>query len=83
MTPGQNGPQFKYVFKAYIGAISAYLLRMMGAVDMKTAAVAMSDMTPAEQHDSNQLAYILAQTFTGSSLQLVMDAESYNGMEGW
>ena len=31
--------------------------------------------------EPDQLAYILAQTVTGSSLQLVMNAEAHNGME--
>ena len=67
----------------YIGAIPTYLLRVVDAVESQTAAVAMSGMIPAEQHESRQLAYILAQTLTGSNIQLVMNAESYNGVESW
>ena len=71
------------MFKAYIVSVSAYILRMMYAVESQTAPVPMSGMTPAQQHESRQLAYILAPALTGSSPQLVMSAESYNGMESW
>ena len=56
---------------------------MMDAVESQKVPVPMSGMTPAEQYESRQLAYTLAQTLTGSSLQLVMNAEAYNGMESW
>ena len=56
---------------------------MMAAVESQTVPVPMCGMIPAEQHESRQLAYILAQTLTGSSLQLVMNAEAYNGMKSW
>ena len=81
MTPGQNGLSSS-TWSTRTSERSRHILRMMDAVESQTSPVPMGGMTSAEQHGSRQLAYILAQALTGSSPQLVMNAEAYNGMEG-
>ena len=65
--------QFKFVFKAYVGAISTEMLRHLDTAERSVSAMPLSAFTAAEQTKARTLSYILAQILTCSSLQLLMN----------
>ena len=75
--------QWKFVFKAYVGALSSEMLRKIDHAEKSIGAMPLGAFTPEEQVEARTLNYILAQTLTGSSLHLLMNVEYYNGYEAW
>lgn len=75
--------QFKYVFKAYIGAISTCLFDNLEHAERNKSEVLLRTMLAGHQRQARTLSYVLAQVLTGSALQLVMNAEQFNGFESW
>ena len=74
---------WKFVFRSYIGTISGQLLNRLEQVERLADPVGLNRLTPEEIAESRTLSYILAQTLSGSSLQLLMNVEECNGYEGW
>ena len=75
--------QWKFVFKAYIGALNGEMLRRLEIAEKSLAHMQLGAFTPDEKTEARTMSYILAQTLTGSSLQLLMNVEEYNGYEAW
>ena len=79
----QEWSQWKFVFKAYIGALNGEMLRRLEVAEKSGTSMPLGGFSLEEATEARTMSYILAQTLTGSSLQLLMNVEEYNGYEAW
>ena len=66
---------WKFVFKAYVGALGGEILDEMTAAESRANAIALTALPEATKNRSRTLAYILAQTLTGAPLLMLMNTE--------
>jgi hypothetical protein len=71
----QEWSQWKFVFKAYVGALNSEMLRRLEVAEKSPIAMPLGAFSAEEKTEARTMSYILAQTLTGSSSQLLMNVE--------
>ena len=74
---------FKFVLRAYVGAISEEMLELMTAAEQETAIIRLDGLRDNARAHSRTLMYVLVSCLQGSALQLAMNTEQNNGLEAW
>ena len=73
--------QWKYVLRAYVGAVNPDLLAPLDAAEERQRQIAFNALTEEEQVQSRTVSFILSQLLSGAPLQLIMNVEGMNGSE--
>ena len=73
--------QWKYVFKAYLGALDTQLAQSVDLAEQQQDPIPYEPLSEAKKQHSRTLTFILCQVLTVASLQLVMSVPGYRGLE--
>jgi hypothetical protein len=76
-------PSWKYVFKAYVGAVNVLMLERLEASEGTVGPITLVGIGQESKQEAMTLSFILAQTLQGPPLHMLMNVEAYNGFEAW
>ncbi len=75
--------QWKYVFKAYLGALDVKLLYYVDDAECQQAPIPFFGLKPEAQKSTRTLVFIGSQVLHGTVLPVVMNTGDYHGFDAW